>query len=120
MTTGRPKDTTYFHGARAAIIVGNLTKRETVLNMRIWAEAIFDYLGEIPLIFVGNMTDQASLVNIETMKRIVSDFKGEYFLTTEKDQLTFEKIFNTIARILLQRKIPDSPKEPFGYKGFYF
>ena len=51
LTKGRPLETTYFHGASAAIIVGNLGSKRSVNKMRKWAGTIHEHLGKIPLFF---------------------------------------------------------------------
>ncbi len=120
LTLGRPKSTTYFRGARAAIVVGNLARRETVLKMRDWAETIEDYFEFLPIFFIGTMDESASLVNIETMKRIAADYEGLHFVIRGEDPVAFESVFDRLAKLLLDRKIEESPEEPFGTTEFTF
>lgn len=93
LTKGRPRDTSYYKGTKAAVIVCDLTKSHTIKKMKSWAKSIRKGVGQIPLVFVGNNVDRAKGNNVDLMLKIAKSYKSPVVLTSLKDRGSIEELF---------------------------
>ena len=93
LTKGRPRDTSYYKGTKAAVIVCDLTKGHTIKKMKTWAKSIKKGVGKIPLIFVGNNVDRAKGNNVDLMLKIAKSYDSPVVLTRLEDRESIEEIF---------------------------
>jgi hypothetical protein len=100
LTKGRPRDSTYLKGTRAAIIVSNLTKVRTVKKMGMWAKSIIQGVGNIPLVFVGNNADGAPHDTVDMIKKIAWSFDAPVMLTRLDDRSSVEEIFLQVIKVV--------------------
>jgi hypothetical protein len=98
LTKGRPKKTTYFEGAGAAIIMGNLNKRKSLKTMQSWAISIRDNLGTIPLFFIGTMEDSKSKKNQRLLSKLADQFNSRYFVLLQDQEFRLKTIMKSIAK----------------------
>ncbi|UCE38781.1 MAG: hypothetical protein JSW00_06010 [Thermoplasmata archaeon] len=112
LTKGRPKDTSYFKGSKAAVIVCDLTKGYTVKKMKTWAKSIRKGVGGIPMVFVGNNVDSAKGNNVDTLLKIAKSYKSPVVLTRLEDRDSIEEIYEQIVKSIG----PDLLNEKFTYK----
>lgn len=47
----------HYKGAKGALIVCDLTRRETLESMEDWIQPFWDCVGEVPTILLGNKSD---------------------------------------------------------------
>ncbi len=100
LTDNRPKQTTYFTGASAAIIVGNLFSKQSVQKMRYWAESVSENLGEIPIFFIGTKKKFKSTRNIDYLAKLAFDYKSDYYILLSSEEDALKRIFQKIAKKL--------------------
>lgn len=100
LTEGRPRDTSYLEGTRAAIIVCDLTKGKTVKKMKKWAKSLQKGVGEIPLIFVGNNVDAASSSEVDIMLSTAKAYNAPVVLTRLSDKGSIEEVFIQIIKAI--------------------
>lgn len=94
---------TYYNGADAAIVVCNVTLKETLENIRNWVKAVFKVTGTIPLLFLANKIDLPNKAfDEEEIKDVASEFKASYLLTSAKTGGNVENAFITISKLLLE------------------
>ncbi|MEE9151928.1 MAG: hypothetical protein V3U20_08875 [Thermoplasmata archaeon] len=93
LTKGRPKDTSYFKGSKAAVIVCDLTKGYTIKKMKNWARSIRKDIDNIPLVFVGNYVEKAKGDNVELMLKIAKFYDSPVVLTRLEDKDSIEEVF---------------------------
>jgi len=94
---------TYYKGADAAIIVCDVTMKETLENIPSWVNSVFKITGEIPLLFLVNKTDLPNKAfDEEEIKNIVSEFNAQYLLTSAKTGENVENAFITVSKLLLE------------------
>ena len=98
LTKGRPKDTSYYKGTKAAVIVCDLIKTNTIKKMKRWAKSIKKGVGDIPLVFVGNNIDSAKSGNVDMMLRIAKSFDSPVVLTRLEDRESIEEVFEQIIK----------------------
>jgi GTPase SAR1 family protein len=103
LTEGRPKDTSYFEGSKAAVIVSDLTRKHTIKKMKIWAESIVKSVGNIPLVFVGNNVEKAKGKNVEMALKIAKSYDSPMVLTSLEDKESIEKVFIQILKSIDQK-----------------
>ncbi len=100
LTKGRPKDTSYYKGSKAAAIVCDLTKVKTIKKMNTWAKSIQKGVGDIPLVFVGNNVDAAAGNNVEMMIKIAKSYSSPVVLTRLEDRESIEEVFVQIVKAI--------------------
>ncbi len=100
LTKGRPKITTYFNGASAAIIVGDLSHKQAVSKMRFWAESIQENIGKIPLFFIGTKKRTKSVRSIEKLAELANDYNSYYYILSRAHEERLKPIYKSIARRL--------------------
>jgi small GTP-binding protein len=93
----------YYRGADAAIIVCDVTMKETLENIPSWGDAVFKVTGEIPLVFLANKIDLPNKAfDEEEIKDAASEFNAPYLLTSAKTGKNVENTFLTISKLLLE------------------
>lgn len=100
LTKGRPLETTYFHGASAAIIVGDLGSKRSINKMRKWAGTIHEHLGKIPLFFIGTKENSKAPKSISPLIKLADDFNSHYFILSRSKEDRLKPIFKSIAKHL--------------------
>ncbi|MCK5562457.1 MAG: GTP-binding protein [Thermoplasmata archaeon] len=89
----------FYRNAKAAIIVCDLTRKETLEHIADWVKSLFEIVGEVPLIFACNkydLMDQADF-DLNKVMEIASKFKTKSFLTSAKSNDNVEEMFQTIG-----------------------
>ena len=113
LTKGRPKLTTYFNGAGAAIIVGNLNNKKSINKMRFWAESIFDHVGDIPLFFIGTRKHAGRTKNREFLETLADDYNAHSYFLTLMQEDGLKPIYKSIAKNLAKfylKLLQDDPE----------
>lgn len=100
VTKGRPRETTYFDDASAAIIVSDLNRPSTVRLSADWAQNILDRVGDIPLFFVATNADLGEPNTLEYIKDIAHRFNSSVSPVNSEDQKSAREIFKTIADVI--------------------
>ena len=98
LTKGRPKKTTYFEGAGAAIIMGNINQRRSLKTMQSWAESIRENLGTIPLFFIGTIDNSKSKKNQRLLSKLAEQFNSRYFVFSHDQESRLNTIMKSIAK----------------------
>jgi small GTP-binding protein len=94
----------YYQGAEGALVVSDITRKETLENMCQWVEALYIITEKVPIVFLANKSDlkmQAGF-NEDDMKKIAARFKSPYLSTSAKTGQNVEEAFSTIGRELLK------------------
>jgi len=96
-------------GADAAILVGDLTRPETITAIaEFWYPQVMAIEGEVPTVVVGNKSDL--LTNGDQvhslLSSIASEVSGPYFICSAKTGENVERAFISIGELLIG-KMPD-------------
>jgi small GTP-binding protein len=112
-----------FAGAHGAILVADLTRKETLGSLeRYWIPLLMEVVENVPLVFASNksdlgsettlhsheMTKIASRFNIGIKDELPSDLTTTYS-TSAKTGDNVEKVFMSLGYLLLSEKIPRDP-----------
>jgi hypothetical protein len=100
LTKGRPKKTTYFSGAGAAIIVSNLDSKRSVNKINSWVESINEYIGNIPLFFVGTSKSSDNPKYLDQFTEIADEYNSRYFILSQARENSLKPILKSIAKSL--------------------
>ncbi len=108
LTQGRPKDTSYLQGTKAAVIVCDLTKGKTVKKMNKWANSLQQGVGDVPLIFVGNNVDSAQGSEVDMMLSTARSFNAPVVLTRLSDRASIEEVFVQVLKAIGLESLTDN------------
>ncbi|MEX2689193.1 MAG: Rab family GTPase [Candidatus Njordarchaeia archaeon] len=107
----------FFKGANSAIVVYDITDRESFENVKNWLQRFWDVAGEKPAVIVGNKTDlrdKKGQVSTEEGKELAEELSKEkgmpfFFVETsakfgENLDLLFRMLFNAVIWIKIKEK----------------
>jgi len=96
----------YFYGAEAAICVCDVTRRESLEELKYWIKSMESITGRIPLIFLGNKCDlsEQAVVTRQELEKAATVYGAPSVLTSAKTGENVENAFMRIASALLTRK----------------
>ena len=93
----------YLQGTNGALILFDLTRKETFDNVKAWLKELTTFAGEVPFVLAGNKSDLTDKrdVSEEDGKKLAEELNGiEYIETSaktgEKVEDAFQKIIKTI------------------------
>jgi len=92
-----------FQHVSCALIVCDLTRKETFDNLSYWIEALTNISGRIPLIILANKSDLKNdiEVNEDMIIEFSEKFDSTYFMTSAKDGTNVETAFKKLAEFCL-------------------
>ena len=98
---------TYLKGARGAILVCDLTRRETLEHLDDWIDSLYIEGKEMPCVFVANKSD---LVNQHTFGRaelenVASAYDSPFFMSSAKTGGNVENAFQALGEKLIDEML---------------
>jgi len=101
---------TFYNGAKATIIVYDLTRKETFDNIRTWIKDISQYCGKLPTVCFANKSDlinEAEYDNSEA-KNLAKELEFmDYNMTSAKTGKHVQDAFNAIIDILVKKALAE-------------
>jgi len=92
----------YYKGARAAIVVFDITNRESFEHIIKWVQEVSIHCGKIPYILVGNKSDLPDrAITYNEGEQAAQNLGIPYFETSAKDGSNINEIFVKLMEILL-------------------
>ena len=100
----------YLKGADGAIVVYDITRKNSFNNLSFWEEKIENNAGQIPFIMVGNKMDlrEDRKVQLEEALNYLKNKNCDLFETSAKTGETVNEIFKTIASKIVISKAKKS------------
>jgi len=94
-----------YQGAKGALIVSDITRKETLNSMREWRKSLYDVAGPVPVVFLANKSDLVDNYEFteEDLKEICEKLKASYLLTSALSGLNVDKAFKRIARLIVKK-----------------
>lgn len=89
----------YFHGTMGVLAVADITRYDTLKDLPSWVEAVFDTVGEVPVVLAVNkveLRDRAAYGD-EQVRRAAEALHARYFYTSTKTGENVEAAFRTLA-----------------------
>jgi small GTP-binding protein len=95
-----------FHGTKGAILVCDLTRRETLDNLSRLAKEILKITPNASLIFVGNKNDLTDQIEIEKsdLEELSKLYHSQFFLTSAKTGENVELVFVNVGKQMLRKQ----------------
>ena len=92
----------FFLGARGALVLCDLTKRDSLENVTLWAETLQKEAGKVPMVIIGNKSDLANHYQFtpDELQEVAAKFGAPCFLTSAKSGLNVNMSFGKLAELL--------------------
>lgn len=96
----------FFQGAKAIMAVCDVTRSETLSEMRTWIQSVSKVAGTVPTQILANKIDLEQQMEFDEndVKRMSESYESGYLLTSAKTGENVEKAFVEIARAIVERK----------------
>ncbi len=94
----------YYSGANGALIVGDVTREETLRHMPEWVEDFRKVVGERPIILLGNKSDLESEVSSGVFSEVTSALGSSLRMTSAKTGKGVQESFFDLGRMIVEGK----------------
>lgn len=93
----------YYQGASGALIVCDVTRRETLESLREWTESLFQIVNPVPVLFLANKSDLMSKAEFKPseIEALAAEFTSPYFYTSAKSGANVDKAFHRLAELIV-------------------
>jgi small GTP-binding protein len=95
--------TSAYRGTHGVFLVCDITRLDTLKNLKKWQQEIFHVTGEIPLIVLVNKIDLKTKAKftVEDVESAAKGLKAQFYLTSAKTGQNVESAFKNIGLKLL-------------------
>jgi len=101
----------FFRGAHGAIVMYDVTKKESFDEVHWWLKETREHITGIPIFLVGNKTDDNS--QAEVLEELAQDFAEEnrlyLYQTSARDDINVKEVFQKLAEMMLEdrKRVPE-------------
>ena len=90
----------YYAGSKGALIVIDLTRKETLDRVNWWHDGFTDVAGKVPITIVGNKNDleHEHQMTSQEVQEVAEGIGALFYLTSAKSGENVERIFNNMGR----------------------
>jgi small GTP-binding protein len=102
-----------FVGAQGALIVADITRRDTIVNWEQWKYDLFKLTGKIPVIMIGNKNDLANghSIAFNELEKLAKINKVPVYFTSAKTGENIEKVFKKLGEVILKTLFKSKTKK---------
>ncbi len=103
----------YYRGAKGALLVFDITMRQSFVNVEKWFNQIRRYSGtDVPIILVGNKLDltDSRVVDTDEVQVYSAQKEIHYFETSAKTDYAVTDVFKKLAELILASELAKEPK----------
>lgn len=92
-----------YQGTHGALIVCDITRKETLYNLGLWQTELFSIAPEIPLIILANKIDLRDKAEVtpEELKKVATQLKAPFFVTSAKTGRNVQNAFLKLGNRLV-------------------
>lgn len=93
----------YYRGSEGALIVCDITRRETLDNMLEWISELYKVVGNVPALLLINKYDLKDQVSFgeQEINSVASQVRIPYYFTSAKTGHNVEAAFKTLGEFIL-------------------
>ncbi|MFX1566469.1 MAG: Rab family GTPase [Promethearchaeota archaeon] len=98
----------YYRGAKGALLVFDITMRQSFVNVDKWYDQIRKFSGnDVPIILVGNKIDlvDSRLVSTDEVQVYAAQKGMPYFETSAKTDYAVNDVFLKLAEVILSKEL---------------
>ena len=97
----------YFHGAKGALAVCDVTRKNTLKDLKEWIGSVYDVAGEIPLVLLANKCDLKNEAEFweEEAKEFAEEYEGHWLLTSAKTGENVQAAFEKMGEQIIARTV---------------
>ncbi|MFX0064601.1 MAG: Rab family GTPase [Candidatus Hermodarchaeota archaeon] len=99
----------YYEGSNGAIMVYDVTRPESLDNLKNWIGDLFNYGGLMPVVIVGNKIDIERVVSTKAGKNFAADISNKhgiaipYFETSALTGVNVKETFEALGKNILEK-----------------
>ncbi len=93
---------TYYKGAEGALIVCDITRKETLTHLLYWQKSLFEVVGKMPVLFICNKCDLVIQNVIE--ENDLKDISSSYMFTSAKTGHNVNLAFSMLTKSILKNE----------------
>ena len=92
----------YFENAKGAMIVCDITRKNTLNNIDDWVTSLNEVAGDVPKLFLGNKSDLQAISKVEPkdLEEISSQFNCKHLFTSAKTGQNVENAFSKLSKLM--------------------
>jgi small GTP-binding protein len=97
----------FYRGARGALIVCDVTRRETLENLYNWVESFYATVSEVPIVILANKWDLKGKYAFKkrNLEEVAKKLNAPSLYTSAKTGKNVEKAFYALATLMLKAEI---------------
>lgn len=102
----------YYRGAKGALLVFDITMRQSFVNVEKWFNQIRKYSGtDVPIVLVGNKLDlsESRVVSTDEVRVYSAQKEMSYFETSAKTDYAVTDVFKNLAELILASELAKDP-----------
>jgi len=95
----------YYRGSEGAVLVCDLTRKDTLEHLGWWLESLSEVVGDVPVTLIGNKQDlkDEHQVTFKDMAALAKEYHCPYYLTSAKTGENVENVFENIGRRVCEK-----------------
>jgi small GTP-binding protein len=98
-----------YMGSNGAIIVGDLSRQDTLGHLGNWVSDLYNITSVIPLVFIGNKVDLIDPSNIgrDEIEKLAMSYEAPLVYTSAKSGENVENMFQIMAKLLTNASLEE-------------
>jgi len=95
---------TYLTGAKGAVLVCDLTRRETFEDLDYWIYTLLDEWQLVPMVFIANKNDlkESSEFKVREMESLAATYDSSFYTTSAKSGENIEELFKSLGQEIMK------------------
>ncbi len=95
-----------FCGAKGALIISDLTRKDTMKNLPGLVTKLFKITDNLPLVFIANKNDLEDQIQYgkTEMAKVAKKYKAPYYITSAKTGENVDIAFRIIGKLVLEEQ----------------
>lgn len=93
----------YYQGANGALVVCDVTRKETLDSIKEWTNSLFQVTDYVPVLFLANKSDLIHKAEFKPtdLEAVASEFKAPFFYTSAKSGANVNRAFFRLGEMMI-------------------